>query len=162
MTKKILAALILLITTNYMYAQTNFSGTWSEPELEMVDGIQYSNALPNLIKVIQTKDSIMLERTTIANDGNTTATETFPLNGKKVIRVTKTSKRTITTTATWSDGGKVLTIISIYSYSEKPTEIEYKNTEIWTRSDEGSLMIVKTSDATVTDDWTIKGTYQKS
>lgn len=161
MVKSIFAAAVFLITTNYMNAQSNFSGTWSDPDLKVIDGIQYSNAMPKQIKVTQTKDSIKLERTTVGNDGDITVAETFPLNGKKVIRITKTSKRTITTTAIWSNDGKKLTIVSTYSYSEKPADIEYKNTEAWSLSDEGSLTITKISDATVTDDWTIEGRYSR-
>lgn len=160
MTKSILTVIgMFIITSNY--AQTNFSGIWSEPELQIVDGIQYSNAMPKLIKINQTKDSIKLERTTISNDGDVIITETLPLNGNNVTRVTKTSKRTINTTATWSGDGTTLTIISIYSYAEKPAEVEYKNTEVWTLAD-NQLVITKTSDATVTDDWTIKGSYKKN
>ena len=48
----------------------------------------------------------------------------------------------------------------IISFPDKPAEVEYKNTEVWTLED-GNLLITKNSDATVTDDWTIKAVYTK-
>lgn len=153
------AAMLLALYTNAQ--QTNFSGSYSEPELEMIDGIQYSNAVPTKIKVSQTKDSIKLERTSVGTDGDVTSTETISLNGKEVSRVGKTTKRTIRNSATWSKDGKTLTLVTIYSYAEKPDEAEYKNTEVWELSGDGRLIITKTSDATVTDDWTIKAIYNK-
>lgn len=139
-------AIVLLLTANITQAQqSNFSGSWFNPNLEMIPGIQYSNAVPKQIKVTQTKDSLKLERTSAGSDGDVTVVETIPLNGKTVTRVGKTSKRTINNIATWSKDGKTLTIIS----------------EVWELSANGTLVITKTSDATVTDDWTIKAEYSK-
>ncbi len=162
MKKRFLTMLAIVLTTCFVNGQqTNFSGTWKNLELEMVSGIQYSNAVPTKIKITQTKDSIKLERTDVGSDGEVTSTETLSLNGKASTRVTKTSKRTISSTATWSNNGNTLTLVSIYSYAEKPKEAEYTNTEVWELSSDGMLTITKTSDAAVTDDWTIKAFYSK-
>ncbi|MEP7375709.1 MAG: hypothetical protein ABI675_20090 [Chitinophagaceae bacterium] len=164
MNKYPMSFLAILMATTILQAQQkiNFSGSWDQPELEMVSGIQYSNAVPSKISITQTKDSIKLERTSPGNDGDVTITETIALNGRQTIRLGKTSKRTITTSATWSKEGQTLTLVTIYSYAGKPNEAEYTNTEVLELTPDGALLITKTSDAAVTDDWTIKGIYQKS
>jgi hypothetical protein len=162
MKKYLLALLAIVLVANITKAQpTNFSGTWTNPNLEMISGIQYANAVPKQITVTQTKDSIKLETVSAGNDGDVTSTQTIALNGKQVTRVGKTSKRTIQTSATWSNNGKTLTFITTISYADKPKEAEYKNTEVWELTADGTLIITKTSDATVTDDWTIKAEYSK-
>jgi len=161
MIKTIIAITSSLLITNASNAQTNFSGTWSDPELEMISGIQYSNAVPKQIKVTQSKDSLKLESISAGNDGDVTNTTTIALNGKQSSRISKTSGRTIRTTATWNDRGTTLTILTLYSYANNPHKAEFTNTEVWELSDDGNLKIVKTSDADVTDDWTIKGIYKK-
>jgi len=159
---KLLGFFTAVLLANSAGAQkVNFAGVWTNPKLEMISGIQYSNAVPKEIKVTQTKDSLKLERTSAGNDGDVTGTETISLNGKPLARVSKTSKRTVTTSATWSTDKKTLTINTTYSYAEKPAEAEYKNTEVWELSPEGTLLITKTSDAAVTDDWKIKAEYSK-
>jgi hypothetical protein len=151
---------LALIAGYAINAQTNFSGTWGEPQLEMVSGKQYSNAVPKQIMVTQTNDSLIV--TSLENTADATPiTQRFSLNGKPSSRVGKTSKRTIVSTANWSSDKKTLTIVTAYSFAEKPAETEYKNTEVWELNSEGSLFITKTSDATLTDDWTIKATYNK-
>ena len=161
--KKNLLAIILLLTAGFTSAQqSNFSGNWDNPELEMISGKQYSNAMPKEIKVTQTKDSIKLEKVSVDGNGDITTTETIALNGKKASRIGKTSKRTISSSGTWSKDGQKLTLLIIYSYAEKPGEVEYTNTEAWELSSDGRLTITKTSDAAVTDDWTIKAVYNKN
>lgn len=158
--KKITLSLFAITVTTIVMAQTNFSGSWKEPQLEMIDGKQYSNAMPKQLDVVQTKDSIKITSLENAEDAKP-FTQTFALNGKTNSRIGKTSKRTITTSATWSADKKTLTIVTIYSYAEKPAEAECTNPEVWTKSEDGQLVITKTSDAAVTDDWTIKATYSK-
>lgn len=158
--KKITLSLLAITVTTIVMAQTNFSGSWKEPQLEMIEGLQYANAIPVEIEVVQTKDSIKI--TSLENTENAKpASRTFLLNGKVNNRISTTSKRTITTSATWSADKQTLTLITIYSNAEKPAEAEYTNTEVWTKNGEGQLVITKTSDAAVTDDWTIKATYSK-
>lgn len=158
--KKIMLSVFAVCISSLLFAQTNFSGSWKEPNLEMIDGIQYANAMPKQMDVVQTKDSIKI--TSFENAENATPfTQSFALKGKASSRVGKTSKRTITTSATWSADKKTLTFVTIYSYAEKPTEAEYTNTEVWALNENGQLIITKTSDAAVTDDWTIKATYSK-
>ncbi|HLG41589.1 MAG TPA: hypothetical protein VI461_18050 [Chitinophagaceae bacterium] len=138
--------------------QTNFSGNWIEPELEMLAGIRYSNAVPKGITVTQTKDSIKIMSLEV-DDNN--FTQTIALNGETALRIGKTSKRTIRTKANWSNNGRTLTIVTTYGYVDNPDKAEYTNIEVWNLSLDGNLVIEKTSDADVTDDWIIKATYSK-
>jgi hypothetical protein len=160
MKKQILAICIIASAAIANAQKVNFSGSWKEPELEMIDGIQYANAVPKEIKVTQTKDSLKVISIEIGENA-LPSTQTYALNGKTITIVGKKSGRTFTSTATWSSDGKILTIITTYSYANKPDAIEYKNTEVWSLPAAGELLITKTSDATETDDWTIKATYRK-
>jgi len=157
--KRKLAFIIILFISGAAGAQTNFSGSWGEPQLEMISGIQYSNAVPNEVTVVQTKDSIRITR--LENEENAKPyTITLALNGKAFSYIGANSKRTINFTANLSNNGNTLTITSTFSFPDKPGEVEYKNTEVW-ESSGGALTITKVSDATLTDDWTIKAIYTR-
>src|SRR5687767_7388496 len=109
MKKNLLTILAIVLTISFTHAQqTNFSGSYGEPELEMINGIQYSNAVATKIKVTQNKESIKLERTSAGTDGDVTNTETIALNGKESTRLGKSSKRTIRNSANWSKDRKTL------------------------------------------------------
>jgi hypothetical protein len=151
--------LIAFIISGRVGAQTNFSGSWSDPLLEMISGIQYSNAVPSQITVVQTKDSIKITR--LENEENATPyTMTLALNGKTITYYATSSRRTINCTATLSNNGNTLTINTNFSFADKPAEVEYNNTEVWEVS-AGTLIITKVSDAKITDDWTIKAIYSR-
>jgi len=140
----------------------NFSGHYTIQSKEMLDGKEYLNAIAREITVSQTKDSIKIVRITPAGEGNTTtSTESLPLNGKQ-ITIATTSRRKKTSFINFDEAKKTATITSTFSYADKPEEVEFKNTEVWSAADDGSLTIVKTSDATVTDDWTIKAVFAKN
>jgi hypothetical protein len=157
--KRNLAFIIILFISGAAGAQTNFSGSWGEPQLEMISGIQYSNAVPNQVTVFQTKDSIRITR--LENEENAKSyTITLALNGKAFSYIGTNSKRTINFTANLSNNGNTLTITSTFSFSDKPGEVEYKNIEVWEYSGR-TLTITKVSDATLTDDWTIKAIYTR-
>jgi hypothetical protein len=156
--KNYLVLIATVLITTIANAQTDFSGAWAEPRLEMMDGIQYSNAVPKLLTVIQTTDSIKIIRVEVGAE--TGFTQVLALDGKTVSGVGKSSKRTVQYTATWGPGKKILTIKTVYSYAGKPAEPEYSNTELWEMV-AGDLVITKISDAAVTDDWTIKAIYKR-
>jgi hypothetical protein len=159
--KKQLVTIALIVVATFAHAQkVNFSGNWKEPELEMIDGIQYANAVPKKITVTQTKDSIKVVSIEVGDEA-VPITQTFALNGKTISMVGKKSGRTFTSTTTWGSDSKTLSIVTTYSYANKPDAVEYKNTEVWSITANGDLLITKTSDATETDDWTIKATYKK-
>jgi|GEM_PF-4722561 len=160
MTKQGYILIAALILTTVLHTQ-NFSGHYTIQSKEMIDGKEYLNAIAQEITVTQTKDSIKIVRITPAGDDKTTtSTETLPLNGKEVITITS-SKRRKTVFISFDKGKNMATISSVFSYPEKPDDVEFKNTEIWNIAEDGTLTITKTSDATVTDDWTIKAVYKK-
>jgi hypothetical protein len=158
--KQLLAFTIALCLAFTVNAQ-NFTGHYVQQSKEMLDGIEYLNAIELEITITQTKDSIKIVRVTPDIDERTsTFTETLPVKGSAVI-VTTRSKRKRTTSISFDNAKKTATIISTFSYAGNTGEIEYKNTEVWTLGDDGNISIVKTSDATETDDWTIKAVFKK-
>jgi hypothetical protein len=82
------------------------------------------------------------------------------MNGKQVV-ITTSSNRQKTSSISLDKGKWKATLTTTYSYEEKPREIEFKNTEEWDLNPDGTLTITKTSDAAVTDDWTIKAVFKK-
>jgi hypothetical protein len=160
--KKQLLVFAASVCIGFVVKAQNFSGHYTQESKEMVDGKEYLNAIAQELTITQTKDSIKIVRVTPAgNDQTTTSTETLPLNGKQII-VTTSSKRKRVSFITIDKEKSTATITSTYSYADKPDEIEFKNTEVWDLDADGTLTITKTSDATVTDDWTIKAVFKKS
>ena len=142
-------------------AQQGINGTYVLQQKEMVSGTEYLNAIAKQITITKTKDSLIIERITPGGGGNDVASrEALSLDGKNLVRTTSTNRRR-TSLLTVDKAGKLLKLITIISYPEKPDEAEYKNTEEWAFGDDGTLTIVKTSDATATDDWTIRAVFKK-
>jgi hypothetical protein len=159
--KKQLLVLVVALTTAFALNAQNFSGHYIQQSKEMIDGKQYLNAIAQEITVTQTKDSIKIIRVTPAGgEKTTTSTETLPMNGKQLI-ITTSSKRNRVSSISFDKDKATATIVSTYSYADKPEEVEFKNTEVWSLDPDGTLTITKTSDATVTDDWTIKAVFKK-
>jgi hypothetical protein len=160
MKKQTIALSIALCAASIINAQ-NFSGHYTLQSKEMVDGKEYLNAIAKEITIAQTKDSFKITRITPSSgDQTTTSTESFAWNGKSLVTTTS-SKRKKTSTINFDKSTNTATITYVLSYAEKPDEVEYKNTEIWNFGADGTLTITKTSDATVTDDWTIKAVFKK-
>jgi hypothetical protein len=159
--KKQLLVLAVALSSAFAINAQNFSGHYTLQSKEMIDGKEYLNAIAQEITVTQTKDSIKIVRVTPAGgDQTTTSTETLPINGKQVITTTS-SKRKKVVSVSFDKNKGVATIIGTFSYADKPEEIEFKNTEVWALDPDGTLTITKTSDAAVTDDWTIKAVFKK-
>jgi hypothetical protein len=140
----------------------SFAGHYALHSKEMIDGKEYLNAIAQELTVTQTKDSIKIVRVTPAGgDKTTTATEILPVNGKQLITTTSSKRKRTSSISFDKDKGTAI-ITSTYSYADKPEEIEFKNTEIWALDPDGTLTVTKTSDASVTDDWTIKAVFKKN
>jgi hypothetical protein len=124
-------------------------------------GKEYLNAIAKELVVTQTKDSLRITRFTSIGDGKTTLSdEVFSLNGKETISMTTTKRKRISS-INFDKNKNLATITTILSYPDKYEEAQFKNTELWSISKDGTLTIVKTSDATQTDDWTIKALFKK-
>ena len=157
--KKFLFSIAFTLTIITVTQAQNFSGHYTIDSKEMIDGIEYLNAIAQEITVTQTKDSITITRVTPAgNDQTTTSTVALPLNGK--VMASNAGNRKRTAVISFDKAKNTATIISTYSYEGKD-DVQFKNTEIWELSADGTLTIIKTSDATETDDWTIKAIFKK-
>ena len=158
--KKQLLLLGILMSTGSLMQGQDFSGQYSIESKEMVDGQEYLNAIAQSITVKQTKDSISITRVTPAGgDNTTTSTITLPINGSHFVRTSNNRKRDYV--VKMDAAKKTMIITGTISFENKPEESEYTNTEIWTLGADGQLTILKTSDATLTDDWTIKAVFKK-
>jgi hypothetical protein len=154
--------LLLAVTLSVgitMNAQ-NISGHYTIQSKETVDGNTYLNAIAQEITVMQTKDSIKIMRVTPTGSDKTTTTEVLPLNGKEIITKTPSGRQRIASISLNNAKNSAI-ITTILNYADKPGEIEFKNTEAWSIGSDGTLTIIKTSDATETDDWTIKAVFKK-
>lgn len=150
---------LMMGLTAVMQAQ-DFSGQYEIERKEMVDGKEYLNAIAQSITVVQTKDSIRITRVTPAGgDQTNTSTITLPIKGQHLIKTSNERKRDYV--VKMDPAKQTMIITGIISFENKSEEAEYTNTEIWTLGKDGKLTILKTSDATLTDDWTIKAIFTK-
>lgn len=160
--KKQLLVLLVALTTAFALKAQNFSGHYTQQSKEMINGKQYLNAIAQELTVTQTKDSIKIVRMTPAGGGNTTSsTETLPLNGGQIITTTS-SKRKKVSSISFGKNKSTATVTTTFSYADQPEKIEFKNTELWDLDADGTLTITKTSDAALTDDWTIKAVFKRN
>lgn len=155
--KKKLLSLTLFLSVVFITNAQNFSGHYTIQSKEMVKGKEYLNAIPQEITVVQTKDSIKIIQVI---PGGEAATETLPVNGHEVITITaKKRKKTASILFDNLKGSAKITLT--FSYPDRHNLIEYLFTELWTYNNDNTLTITKTSDATETDDWTLKANFKK-
>lgn len=160
MKKKIIAFTVALTITFAIKAQ-NFSGHYILQSKEIINGKEYFNAIANDIDVSQNNDSIRIVRITpTSRDQNTNSIESLPISGMQVVTTTSSQRKKVSFIS-FDKEKNTATIVSTFSYANKPEDVEFKNTEIWKMNTDGTLIITKISDATVTDDWTIKGVFRK-
>jgi hypothetical protein len=159
MTKKLIFLVFVILAVCPLKAQ-NFSGHYVIESKRMINGVEYLNAIAKDLIVTQNRDSLKITRLIPSEDGETTtATESLALNGKSIVSMTL-SNRKKTATLSFDKVSRTATIVYVLSYMGKPEEIEFRNTEVWALNGDGTLTITKTSDATNTDDWTIKAVFK--
>lgn len=156
---RFLAAGILLHAT--ATAQDNLSGTWTLQNKQHIAGPQYANSLPKQVSIHQQADSLVIETTSIGSGGkDVTNRQAVPMDGKPVT-IDKTRK--LVKSLKWMNNKKGFVLTTIYYRTEDPKAVDFTREEDWQLSQDGKqLNIDKKSIETRSEDWQVKGKYEKS
>jgi hypothetical protein len=152
----LIAVLTLVVFATPLYAQTDFTGTWTLKDKQHIAGPEYSNGVPAAFVVEQNKDSIVI----VYTEGNSRVT--FSQNGKVSASVSTQSGRNIKRSLKWSDDKKSVTFTSEIYKVGNDREIELTRIDKWSLSpDRKQLSLHRKSVETITESWEVKGVYQR-
>jgi len=148
--RKVTVLLVATLLSATIFGQSNFSGVWVLKTKEHVNGPQYSNALTEEITVKQSADSITVGKRTIA------------MNGKTSSIVDKESNRKSIKSVAWSADKKTATFTTAIYAVGNENEVELTRVDTWTLSPDGKqLNIQRKSIETKSENWEVKGVYEK-
>lgn len=143
------------------FAQTDFSGNWGLKEKAHVEGPEYANALPSVLKVQQRADSLVIESTSIGADSKDVITrQAVPINGKQSSITSSNSKRKLVRSLAWSVDKKSLTLTTVFYVPENDNEVDFTRVEIWSLVN-GQLEVKKRSVETRSETWAVNGVFVK-
>lgn len=141
---------IALLLSATVFGQTNFSGSWVLKSKEHINGPQYANALAEEMTVKQTADSISTGKRTVA------------MNGKPSSAMDTESNRKIVKSIAWSADKKTATFTTAIYVPGNENEVELTRIDVWTLSPDGKqLTIQRKSVETKSENWEVKGSYEK-
>lgn len=158
MTIRFIVAGILLHAT--ATAQDNLSGTWMLQNRQHIAGPQYANSLPKQVVILQQADSLIIETINIDGGGkDVTNRQAVPMDGKPVT-INKTRK--LVKSLKWANDKKGFVLTTVYYRTDDPSAVDFTREESWNLSKNGKqLNIDKKSIETKSEDWQVKGTYEK-
>jgi hypothetical protein len=134
----ILAAMFFSFTVN---DKPSFSGEWKLDEAKSELG-DFGNFVARSLKVDQKDNAIAITRTTPGFNGGTPSTTTLTLSYDGKVTDSEGfggSKRK--STAKWSDDGQTLIINNTIIFERDGQTNEFKSTESWTLTKEGTISI---------------------
>ena len=126
----LMCSLLVIPTASYAGKKVDFTGEWTlnEPKSDLGERRFFS---ASKMTVKQEKKKITIERTRSGRDGEERiTTETLTMDGKE--NINETENRITTSTASWSDKGKTLTIKSSIEFNRQGETFEMNRIEIWT------------------------------
>lgn len=152
------AALLFSFTT--IADKVNFSGDWKLDEAKSELG-QFGSRVARSVKADQKADAITITKTTPGFNGGDPITSTITLTYDGKVTDSEGfggSKRK--STAKWSDDGQTLVISNSTIFERNGETTEFKSTETWTLTKDGTLSIV-TNTTSQRGDVTTKAIYTK-
>jgi hypothetical protein len=156
----LLIPVVLLLSFTTIADRANFSGDWKLDESKSELG-EFGGRVARSLKVDQKDNAIVITRTTPGFNGGDPVTTAITLtyDGK----VTESegfngSKRK--STAGWSADGSTLTINNTITFERDGQTNEFKSTETWTVTKDGSLSVVAHSNSPRGES-TTKAIYKK-
>jgi hypothetical protein len=142
----IVLALILLaaFSDSAKLQNVNFSGIWKVDSLKTNYGGFGTGSTAVTIKIVQTKDTISIERTLHPGRGDTRyVTDKLPLDGKTMMKTIGTANSSVS--VKWS--GQAL--VETARFRDDKTNSTYQATETWSLSPDGKTLTI---DRVVEDD----------
>ncbi|HLA39280.1 MAG TPA: hypothetical protein VJ417_04745 [Candidatus Glassbacteria bacterium] len=162
----LLAGLVFLFSVSALDAQkskTDFSGKWAlnteKSDLGDMSSGRRGGLPSSKLNVEQKDNMLMVESFRTNQDGvEESMKSTYSLDGKECKN--EGTNRSSVSTATWSEDGKLLTIISSVTMSRSGQEFSMKVNEVWSLA-EGALSI-KATRTTQRGERTTTAVYNKS
>ena len=150
----------LSLLSGGLFAQPNFSGSWAlnESKSTLGDGprMSVSSMTVNQEEGLM---SIDLVRPSFEG-GDVSSSEKYTLDGKESVNqgMMDSSVKTITT---WSDDKKELTFAKTVLFDMNGDTMEFKITEVWSISDDGKTLTVKSAMSSQMGDTNLVLVYDK-
>ena len=157
----LIAPAAILFSFTSMPDHASFSGDWKLNEGKSELGDFGGRFAPRSIKVDQKQDNITIAKTRQGFNGGdpVTTSMTLTFDGKET-ETTGFGNSKTKSTAKWSDDGQALMIGSTTSFERDGQTSEFKGTETWTLTKDGSLSVVTVSSSPRGEN-TIKAVYSK-
>lgn len=157
----LLAPAAILVSFTSMPDNTSFSGDWKLNEGKSELGEFGARFTPRSIKVDQKQDNITIAKTRPGFNGGDpiTTTVTLTFDGKEAESPGFGNSKT-KSMAKWSDDGQTLTINSVTSFERDGQTSEFKASETWKLTKDGTLSVVTVS-SSPRGESTIKAVYDK-
>jgi hypothetical protein len=150
------AALLISLLAWAGAGKINFSGSWSMNAEKSATGEGVPRRIAAKMTVVQSGDTLSIERIIKRDTGEeTSSTEKLTMDGKEC--VTTIMDRPRTSTATWSQDGKSLTIASKSVFERDGNKIEITSSETWKLSEDGKSLTVDAASTSPRGDR--KGTF---
>jgi len=134
----------LLLTSNILLAQSNFSGSWAINESKSNFGTSQFRFASSLMTVVQDGNNLSVVSTMPSQDGGEMkTTEKYTLDGKlcenPMFNTTRKS------TVTWSADKASLNIASSMNFGEGGDSREFKSTAVWKLSEAGKVLLIEST-----------------
>jgi hypothetical protein len=138
-----IALLVFSCVVSAEAKDVSFAGSWTlNSEKSDLGESRMRGFSPTELSVTQNGGKLVVESTRRGRNGQDMTTEmTYTLDGKECSNDSEYRKST--STAKWSDDGKMLTISTKSTFSRNGNEFTFETVEIWTM-DGGSLTIDST------------------
>ncbi len=139
MMKKIVFLLFAFLYSTLLFAQTDFSGTWTLNTSKSKLGEQFSIA-PKEVIILQNGNDISVEKHSEWQGQEFTINDKYTLDGKECINpgFMDTEKKS---TLTWDSGKKILTITSMIPFQNETMTI----TEVYKKDGDSFIVEMKSS-----------------
>jgi hypothetical protein len=141
--RKFFASSVLLLISAGVFAQANFSGTWSFNESKSNFGESQFRFAAISMTVTQNAATLTVESTMRGRDGEEfKSTSKYNLDG--TVSENPMFNTTRKSTAVWSADNTSLTITSIMTFERDGQSREIKSTETWKLSEGGKVLMLET------------------
>lgn len=160
-TQALCFGVVAILFLNIATQKTDFSGTWSLVDQESISGTLYANGVPKQLKVVQQKDKIAIEKTSLSQTNeDVIINDTLSLEGKPFVRTTSSNQKKIGDLK-WSKDDKGFTIITKLYSADDSAKIEITYTDQWNLENGKLIFVRKVENFDNGEVWESKAVYEK-
>lgn len=165
LTSKFLLVVIFATISVFSFSQTAFTGSWERKDIVTIKGTQWKHRLPSKLKVTIIADSLVLMTTTVYEDGKIyERRETYPLDGKTLSRTITPPmgpKWTTERSFSLSPDTRIITLTDIELKPGHENSIETMRVQTWS-IENGQLVIRKKSTEVLSENWEVRGVFERN